>query len=205
MDDKQEAKRQEILLAALRAFSSGGYDKTSMADIVEATGLSKGTLYWYFKNKQELYSALVTMVTEQLMQEIMQTIQLHEDKGAAEHIRSIFQRSGEILMQTDANSMALYTDFLLQAWHDETLRAKFTDYYQQYMDMLETIIQRGIDQGEFRAINARQAAHAVVGALDGISLQALVVDQLHMGETSPPDIRQVFSTMADMILLGLQK
>ncbi|MCB0020591.1 MAG: helix-turn-helix transcriptional regulator, partial [Anaerolineales bacterium] len=51
MGEKQDERRNEILAAALQAFSENGYDKTSIDDVVRATGLSKGTIYWYFKNK----------------------------------------------------------------------------------------------------------------------------------------------------------
>ncbi len=48
----KEERRNEILGAALEVFIEKGYDKASMDDIVRASGLSKGTLYWYFKNKK---------------------------------------------------------------------------------------------------------------------------------------------------------
>ncbi|MCB0013808.1 MAG: helix-turn-helix transcriptional regulator, partial [Anaerolineales bacterium] len=66
MGEKQDERRNEILAAALQAFSENGYDKTSIDDVVRATGLSKGTIYWYFKNKQALFTALMEFVVDGL-------------------------------------------------------------------------------------------------------------------------------------------
>ena len=65
-NDPKEQRRQEILMAALQAFSEKGYDKTTIEDIVRISGLSKGTLYWYFTNKEAIFAALVQMVFDEM-------------------------------------------------------------------------------------------------------------------------------------------
>jgi TetR/AcrR family transcriptional regulator, repressor for uid operon len=50
--------REKIVGAAIIAFSVHGYDRTRMDDIAETAKLSKGTLYLYFKNKEELFYAI---------------------------------------------------------------------------------------------------------------------------------------------------
>jgi len=52
-------RRQQILSAAMNCFLAKGYHRATMDDIVAESGLSKGTLYWYFKSKKELFLALV--------------------------------------------------------------------------------------------------------------------------------------------------
>ena len=94
-------RKQDILIAALEAFTKKGYDKTSVDDIVRISGLSKGTLYWHFENKQALFSGVIQMVIEQFMQmfdlypiEMMPTpVQFFPDERpmhpAIEHLRAI--------------------------------------------------------------------------------------------------------------------
>ena len=55
----EEVRRQQILDAALRAFSRDGYDKTSMARIARDAGLTKGGVYFHFSSKEELFTATV--------------------------------------------------------------------------------------------------------------------------------------------------
>ena len=58
------ARRDEIIGAALRCFSEKGYQRTSMADVIEESGLSAGAIYGYFAGKQELFAAVAGRVLE---------------------------------------------------------------------------------------------------------------------------------------------
>ncbi len=55
---ERERRRQQIIVAAKRVFSEKGYSKSTMEDIAKEAELSPGTLYLYFKNKDELYASL---------------------------------------------------------------------------------------------------------------------------------------------------
>jgi len=57
--DEDNAKRRQIVDGARRVFLSRGFDAASMGDIAKAAGVSKGTLYVYFENKEELFAAIV--------------------------------------------------------------------------------------------------------------------------------------------------
>jgi len=58
-DSEDSAKRRQIIAGARRLFMSLGYDAASMGEIARASGVSKGTLYVYFKDKDELFEAIV--------------------------------------------------------------------------------------------------------------------------------------------------
>jgi AcrR family transcriptional regulator len=55
---EKERRRQQIIVAAKRVFSKKGFNKATMEDIANESELSPGTLYLYFKNKEELYASL---------------------------------------------------------------------------------------------------------------------------------------------------
>lgn len=57
--DQDSAKRRQIVEGARATFLAQGFDAASMSDIARAAGVSKGTLYVYFKNKEELFEAIV--------------------------------------------------------------------------------------------------------------------------------------------------
>src|SRR4029078_870775 len=57
--EEDNAKRRQILEGARAVFLARGFDAASMADIAKAAGVSKGTLYVYFKDKDELFAAIV--------------------------------------------------------------------------------------------------------------------------------------------------
>ncbi len=60
----RERRRQDIMVAARRVFSAKGYEKTTMEDIAREVELSPGTLYLYFKNKDDLYASLSLRVLQ---------------------------------------------------------------------------------------------------------------------------------------------
>src|SRR5210317_289937 len=62
----QERRRQQIIVAAKRVFSEKGYSKSTMEDIAREAELSPGTLYLYFKNKDELYASLSLRILQYL-------------------------------------------------------------------------------------------------------------------------------------------
>ena len=59
LGDEDSAKRRQILAGARGVFLAQGFDAASMNDIARAAGVSKGTLYVYFDNKEQLFEAIV--------------------------------------------------------------------------------------------------------------------------------------------------
>src|SRR3984893_12837147 len=68
--DEDSAKRRQIVSGARAVFLSQGFDAASMNDIARAAGVSKGTLYVYFKDKEELFQAIVEEQCSQQAEQI---------------------------------------------------------------------------------------------------------------------------------------
>jgi AcrR family transcriptional regulator len=64
---EKERRRQQIIVAAKRVFSEKGFNKATMEDIAQEAELSPGTLYLYFKNKEELYASLSLRILQYLL------------------------------------------------------------------------------------------------------------------------------------------
>jgi len=71
----EEGKREQIVAEAIRLFCEKGYEATSVREIVEAVGVSKPVLYYYFKNKHELFRFIIEDAMEPFYEEILQTCQ----------------------------------------------------------------------------------------------------------------------------------
>jgi len=69
-DEQKETRRQMILAAALALFKASPYDAISMAQVAERAGIAKGTVYLYFKTKEELFLALQTQAFAEWFDEI---------------------------------------------------------------------------------------------------------------------------------------
>jgi len=75
---EKERRRQQIMVAAKRVFSLKGFSRATMEDIAKEAELSPGTLYLYFKNKEELYASLSLRILQYLL---MRVEHIHSETG----------------------------------------------------------------------------------------------------------------------------
>ena len=85
---ERERRRQQIIVAAKRVFSEKGFSKTTMEDIAREAELSPGTLYLYFKNKDELYASLSLRIL-QYMNIRLEDVKKEKDSEPAQKVASI--------------------------------------------------------------------------------------------------------------------
>ena len=85
---ERERRRQQIIVAAKRVFSEKGFSKTTMEDIAREAELSPGTLYLYFKNKDELYASLSLRIL-QYMNIRLEDVTKETDSNPEQKIDSI--------------------------------------------------------------------------------------------------------------------
>lgn len=164
-------RRDEIVKAAMRCFARTGYHGTSMDDIVAESGLSKGTLYWHFENKQALFLAMLEAVFEDYGEAF--GVVLAGGGSASERVRQLTRLT--IKMFIDEKRLAeLVVDFWAESRRDEAINQFFRDIYQPYIDMLAGIVEQGIESGEFRQVDARMVASALAAMFDGLPVQAMI-------------------------------
>jgi len=81
---EKERRREDIIAAARKVFSAKGFNSATMEEIASAAELSPGTLYLYFKNKEELHTSLSINILKHLGNEIKQVV--HQDISVEEKI-----------------------------------------------------------------------------------------------------------------------
>ena len=86
-EEKKERKRRTIIRASLRVFARKGYETTALDEVARAARLAKGTLYLYFKDKQDLYSQVMLNVLERL--ETYVSGQIEETQDPFEQMEAI--------------------------------------------------------------------------------------------------------------------
>jgi AcrR family transcriptional regulator len=162
-----EARKSQILQAAEEVFSKKGFEAARMDDIAEVTGLSKGTLYLYFKNKD----ALVLAILDRLFQREMQ--QLQSQAAAGESASQRIERVTELVAQDITGMLRLLPivySFLALTFRNRTVQRALKAYLRRYLDMLTPLVQAGIDTGEFRPVEPREVAIAASAIIEGTLL-----------------------------------
>lgn len=195
MTDLKEERRREILMAALKAFSEKGYHATSVNDLVTASGLSKGTLYWYFKNKQAIFLAMIDMIFQDIGVYFEQSLANAQDLPPPERLRHVLTGMNEIGEEM-LSFAGLYADFFTRAWQDPEVQENLANHYQHFIEIVAPVIQAGIDEGYFRQVDVMATTRTILGAIDGFWFQQI----LHVG-----DAQALLELHTDLVVRGLTK
>ena len=191
---KRKARKQEILAAATAVFAQKGFDGASMDDIVQASGLSKGGLYWHFNSKDDIIAAILSHFFNQEMA-ILNTL-----LPAAGTATQKLQQLGQQLLADIAQMQELLTislEFYALAARRQAVRLELQGYFEQYRLTLATLIQAGIDAGEFdAAISAEQAALNLIAQFEGLVLLWAV-------QGGSFDLEQQMTTAITIFLSGI--
>lgn len=169
--DKQ-ARREEITQAATEVFARKGFQGASVDDIAEAAGVSKGTLYSYFENKEALfYAAFEAFQAETVAR-------CEAAMAAKESARDKLTACLTLTVETLREHIDLFP-LTLELWAAASsgpARERFAvvmeGLYRQFRGMTAGLIEAGKSAGEFREdVDAESVAAWLVGGLDGLMLQ----------------------------------
>lgn len=162
-----DERKVQIINAAEDVFAQKGFDEARMDDIAEETGLSKGTLYLYFKSKDDLIIAILDRIFQR---EFRQLQNLDQDGiSATEAIWKMIDWVTKDIMGI-LRLIPIAYEFLALAFRNKYVQQVFKEYLNRYLDILVPIFQRGIDSGEFRQADAHEVAIAGSAIIEGTLL-----------------------------------
>jgi AcrR family transcriptional regulator len=165
--DVSEERRSQILDAAAQVFVKKGFNHARMDDIVQETGLSKGALYWYFRSKDDIIFGIIDRIFQHEFKTLESTV---ADAPTAADALRLF---AEVTVQDIHNMMRLMPityEFLALAFRNKAVQRVIRSYMGRYMEILLPVIQRGIDSGEFRAVDPMQVGVAAGAIIEGTML-----------------------------------
>lgn len=202
-----EVRRQELLDAARALFVAKGYDNTSINDIIDAVGVSKGALYYYFASKAEILDAIALQETDRIV-EITRRIAADPGLTALEKIN---RNAVEVQLARAARARARY-----QITHasGQTNNAKFAAKMHEYAlqvgaPALQSIIEQGQHEGVFDAPEPAELAQLITRLMaDFNGRLARLAQQLpgdHRGEP-PEETRRILTFYETVLerLLGIR-
>ena len=169
MQTRSEETRARLLDAAMRLFSSYGYNAASVDEICEAAGVSKGAFYHHFASKQAIFLALF----EDWLASVDSGLEAARKPTVPETFRSMASMMPLLASQADGY-LPMFLEFWLQASRDETIWQATIAPYQRYQDYFASLIEQGIAEGSFRPLDALAAAKTIVSMAVGLLLQSLI-------------------------------
>ena len=165
--DMSEIRRNQILDAATKVFVRQGFQHARMDDIVEESGLSKGTLYWYFKSKEDIINAILRRLFTGDLENLENLVQA---EGSASERLVQLTNDRVIGLKQMSSLVPIIFEFYAVAVHQQWVKQFINVYFQHFRTLLEKLIQQGIDRGEFRHVNAKNAAISFASLYEGLTL-----------------------------------
>jgi AcrR family transcriptional regulator len=165
---RKHARPEEITAAALESFVERGYAATRLEDVAARAGISKGTLYLYFTNKEELFKAVVR---EALVARLVEfRSQIGQFQGSSSDLlRLVFKTWWERIGSTPISGIPKL--ILSEARNfPEIAHFYVHEVIRPGRETLAAVIRRGIERGEFRKVDPETVAHLIAAPMLQISL-----------------------------------
>ncbi len=193
--DKEE-KKQQILEAAIRVFAKFGLPNTRMLHIAQAAGIGKGTIYEYFRSKEDLFIAAFNAFVKESNTRIEKRVrQIHDPE---EKLRAYFRGWVEI---ADSDVMEL-ADIMLDMWAEGIRSTEGKDkfnlkgMYENYREQIVQILDEGVRQKKFKPMDTTIVSSIIIGTLDGLFIQWIMDRHIFQ-------IREAMETLERIIIEGL--
>ena len=149
--------KRKIFETSMKLFAEKGYDATSIEEITATVGVAKGTLYYHFSSKEEIFNFLV----EEGVKLLKNSIAIKTDKlsNSLDKIRAIVLIQIKILVKYE-NFMTI---ILSQIWGNDDRSKMCRNYVFEYIQMIEEIVKQGIKQGEIVNKDATLISSGIFG------------------------------------------
>ena len=166
-----------------------------MDDVVGKSKLSKGAIYWYYKSKKAMYLDLINFWVLRYSVKINHLVE--NEKPASEQLKSLF---GYFIDQyeSDPDPFIALTEFWSMSQKDADFRKKLQKVYSHFLDVLEKIISKGVNNGEFKNVDIRITAMSIMLNVESINWFTIF-------EPHGVKAREYIETITEFILSGLLK
>ena len=194
---RKTARPAEILSAALASFAERGFAATRLDDVAARAGVTKGTLYLYFRNKEELFKDVVR-------QELLPTIEWAEaivaDSAASSMV--LLEQLAELFSRIGSSRLSAIPKLVLTEAGNFPDLARF--YLEEVVDqgkaLLRKVLERGVETGELRPIDTESVVLCVIAPL---LLACLWRHSFEPHSNLPLDIEALFRAHLDLLRRGL--
>ncbi len=194
---RKEARPAEIVEAALALFTERGFAATKLEDVALRAGIGKGTIYLYFPTKEELFRAVVRQRLVPNLDAIEAMVAGHTG-SSAELLRRIAERALQLI---ESDITAIPKLVLAESGNFPAIARLYAEEVaRRGMALMEGILARGMERGEFRRLDP----HSVLPLFSGpLLVMALWRQSLGQHTDIQFDPRKVIETHLDVFLRGL--
>ncbi len=162
-ENKIRKKKEEIILSAVKIMNEKGYQRATMEEIAAELQMTKGSLYYYFKNKEDLIFQCHELVLEQAIGELREVF--HNGISNEEILRQMIAvHIKYAVLEKEAFNMIIKPD---ETFSTDQLHP-ILNKRNEYASWFDRVIIAGIDCGEFSIKESKMARMLLLGSLNWI-------------------------------------
>ncbi len=183
--------KRKIFETSMKLFAEKGYDATSIEEITATVGVAKGTLYYHFSSKEEIFNFLV--------EEGIKLLQNSIDIKTAKYSNYIDKIKAIVLIQIKivVKYENLITILLSEFWGEGSRNQMCKEHILQYINQIEKIVREGIEKGEIKKGNPQ----AIASEIYGLICSSLVYKIRNQGEI---DKMKLYKEFENTVIEGLR-
>jgi AcrR family transcriptional regulator len=190
MQVQDEEKRLKILTAAAELFAAQPFHKVCLSDVAEAAAVGKGTLYTYFKNKEDLYLSVLYSGFTRLVERLRKWIG-ESTHSPVENLEAVIQEIVAFAYHNPHHFKLMRS----VSKHQGVDRSKWEGTRRELLDLIETVIREGNRQGLFEDPHPELTARFIPGCV-----RFLMID-----ESDTVDETTVSAHLCRFVLAGLRR
>ena len=188
-------RKRAILDATLGLVAAQGADAVRLRDVARASGVSVGSLQYYFDSRDQL----IREAFDQHARAVVDLVKLSGDVSATPRARLDAVLEASMQRRDLRRSAALWMEFIAAGLHDDQLRLLLAGAYEAWRDLLGEVVRSGTESGEFRPLLPSETVVAcLVALIDGFEL-AVAID---VADATPAAIAGKLKDAATALLTG---
>lgn len=164
----RDSRQDQILEAAMKIFIERGYENTTVDEIAKEAGLSKGSVYWYFKSKLDILFELADRCVSEGQ---MHVVSSAEKLQGPEVLYKVHRELYDEHLNNPSKNLILNQLGIMAARQPE-IRDRLRKYHNAWDDVAAGLVQRAVDSGKFKPVNALHIGQAVTSLWDGLMTRA---------------------------------
>lgn len=165
-----EETRERIMEATYRALCDNGYAALTMQDIADEGDCSKSLLHYHFDTKEELLASLLAYLLERFEERVSADPETPRDQ-LVDLVGLFLFGDGERSREEHRAFHTALLELRAQAIHNETFREQLAENDERIHATVAAVVERGIEEGQFRPVDAERLAAHVLAAIQGARIR----------------------------------
>ena len=167
---QSEQSRAAILSATMDLISKHGFNGTTVEKIASEAGLSKGSIFWHFNNKENLFRAVIESIRSALLEGLLDG--LSGEMSSKERFSLLLDNYAK-LIEIDCSRCIDLTVLIIEMVETNPLLAEeLRDLFAELADTLIMFLEKGKKQGEIEStLDSQMTAYTIAGNLQGMTVQ----------------------------------